>query len=227
MGDNHKDIIGNKNPMFGKHHSEETRSKISEKHKGKHPSEKTKQKISSALMGNDYGFQKDQPSWNKGISCCEETKQKISIAHAGKVLSEEHKQKISLTMRNKTTDVYLRLQKYGFQKGNVPSIKCSYGKQSICDKGHWVRSSWERKFVDLLFNENIPYLYEPERFNLKGIFYLPDIYIPGMMLWIEIKGNMTIKNKIQHELFRRLGHKLLILDNPNEFEQELNKLVKN
>ena len=42
---------GEKNPMFGKHHSDETKLKISKVHKGKHISEEQKKKLSSALKG--------------------------------------------------------------------------------------------------------------------------------------------------------------------------------
>lgn len=42
----HQDIRGEKNPFFGKHHTEETRKIISEKRKGKKSSESTRKKIS-------------------------------------------------------------------------------------------------------------------------------------------------------------------------------------
>lgn len=38
---------GEKNPNYGKHHSEETKKKIAEKQKGRHPSEETRQKLKS------------------------------------------------------------------------------------------------------------------------------------------------------------------------------------
>jgi hypothetical protein len=157
---------------------------------------------------------------NKILS--DETKRLISEAQIGeknhnynKTMPDEQKKKISKAMMGKT---------HGFQKGCTPSIKSSGGIQSVCKKGHNVRSSWERRFVDLLFDENIPYFYEPERFNLRGISYLPDIYIPHLDLWIEIKGYMTVRSKIQHELFRRAGHKLLVLDDPKVFKTILREI---
>ena len=61
--------IGKNNPNYGKHHSEETKIKISksksgEKHPlfGKHRSDKTKQKISAANSGNK------NPAWNPNIT---------------------------------------------------------------------------------------------------------------------------------------------------------------
>lgn len=80
----HKD---ENNPLYGKHHTEETRRKISEATKdennpfyGKHHSEDTKRKISEAT---------------KGKHLSKETRRKISEARKGKHLSEETKRKIS------------------------------------------------------------------------------------------------------------------------------------
>lgn len=60
---------GEKNPMYGKKHSEERRKQISE-----------------FMKGNKYGC---------GNLHSEETRKKMSESHKGKILSEEHKQNIS------------------------------------------------------------------------------------------------------------------------------------
>lgn len=67
--------------MKGKHHSDETKSKISEKKKGKpsgwkghHPSQEAREKMSLAHKGKS--------SWNKGKSASEETRLKMSIIRA-------------------------------------------------------------------------------------------------------------------------------------------------
>ena len=52
---------GENNPMFGKHISEETRKKISEANKGKHHSEETRKKMSDALKGTNW--------YNNGVIC--------------------------------------------------------------------------------------------------------------------------------------------------------------
>jgi len=168
---------------------------------GTHPSEKTLQKLKEIgkkriLNGVFVGeiYKSGKEHPMYGKCHSEETKRKMSLSHKGKNL------------------------------GQTPSPRAGVGIYSICKKGHEVRSSWERKWFDMLFDAGILYLYEPRRFNFRGISYLPDCYIPGMMLWVEIKGYETTKNKIQHELFRRAGYKLLILDNPKLFEQELGKL---
>jgi len=67
-----KRMMGTKNPFYGKHHSEETKRKMSEAHKGKKHSEETKRKMSEAKMG--------RIPWNKGKSPSEEAKRKMSEA---------------------------------------------------------------------------------------------------------------------------------------------------
>ena len=89
---------GCKNPMFGKHHSEEQKKKWSELRKGKYPSEETKKKISEA---------------NKGKHRSEETKKKISEANKGKQTwlkgthrSEETKKKMSESQKGRPQPKY-------------------------------------------------------------------------------------------------------------------------
>lgn len=84
---------GSNAAMYGKHHSEETKQKISKSNIGKHLffTEEHKQKISSALS-------------NRTLS--EETRKKISESHKGihrkgKPLSEETKRKISAAISGK------------------------------------------------------------------------------------------------------------------------------
>ena len=78
---------GEKAPFYGKHHSEETRKKLSEARKGeknpnygKHLSEETRKKLSEA---------------HKGKHLSEETRKKISEANKGKHHSEETRKKLS------------------------------------------------------------------------------------------------------------------------------------
>lgn len=102
-------MSGEKNPFYGKHHSEDTieklknriitdewRKKISEAasgrvspNKGKHLSDETKKKLSEARKGKHFPKLSDslkgKPSWIKGKHHSEETKEKIMKTKGKKV----------------------------------------------------------------------------------------------------------------------------------------------
>ncbi|CAK0859856.1 unnamed protein product [Prorocentrum cordatum] len=94
---------GERNPMFGKHHSEVTRQKMSEAGRGKVLSEETKQKIREARRGKVLSEETKQKLSQArfGKHHSEKTRQKMSEARRGKVLSEETKQKLSQAMFGK------------------------------------------------------------------------------------------------------------------------------
>jgi len=73
---------GKNNPMFGKHHSIETKQKISNAHIGMTYSDETKAKMSLNRSG------KKNPNYGKHLS--ENAKNKISLANTGKRLGEQH-----------------------------------------------------------------------------------------------------------------------------------------
>lgn len=81
LGTNNK---GKPGTFRGKHHTEESKKKISTAKKGKHPSEETKRKMSITRKG--------RTPWNKGKTCSKEVRKKISATmkekhwfHNGKV----------------------------------------------------------------------------------------------------------------------------------------------
>lgn len=78
---------GEKHPMYGTHHSEEHRKKISEANKGRVFSEETRKKIGDAQRGEKSHM------YGKHLSL--ETKRKMSESRKGKTLSEETRQKMS------------------------------------------------------------------------------------------------------------------------------------
>ena len=74
--------LGKPSGMKGKHHSAETRRKLSEAKKGKHLSEESRKKISEANKGeNNPRFGK--PAWNNGKHLSEETRTKMGESHKG------------------------------------------------------------------------------------------------------------------------------------------------
>lgn len=60
---------------------------------------------------------------------------------------------------------------------------------------HWFRSRLEARWALFFDTLGIEYQYEPEGFDLDGVWYLPDFYIPSADIFIEIKGNYVFYDK--------------------------------
>lgn len=85
--------LGNKNPFYGKHHSEKTK----EKFKHRIPWNKNKQNIySKDTIIKISNARKGKPAWNKGLSTPEDIKQKLR-----KPKSKETKIKMSKAAKNR------------------------------------------------------------------------------------------------------------------------------
>ena len=109
--------LGKSSWIKGKHHSEETRKKISEANKGKsswingkHLPAEHRKKIAESLRGKHLSAEtrkklseslKGKPGWLKGKHHSEETRLKMSEAHKGKHLSEETRKKLSEARKGK------------------------------------------------------------------------------------------------------------------------------
>lgn len=116
----HKGIqAGENHPMYGKHHSEETKQKLSEAgkkrkhsketkrkmseaHKSRKCSEETKKKISKANK-NRVLWNEDRPHPMLGKKHSKETRKKLSESHKEHKHSEETRKKISKTLKGKNT----------------------------------------------------------------------------------------------------------------------------
>ena len=92
---------GERNPMFGRKHTDEAKRAISQKNTGRHHTEESKRKLSEAFSGEKnpmYG----KPTYGfKGKHHTEETKRKISEKHRGKKrpCSEEHRRNLSIALK--------------------------------------------------------------------------------------------------------------------------------
>lgn len=93
---------GEKNPMYGKHHSEETRKKISEKAKGR-PS---KMKGRHLNLSPEQRKHASEVRKGKGHPMSESAKKKLSENHKGMPKSEEQKRKLSETKRDNAREIY-------------------------------------------------------------------------------------------------------------------------
>ncbi len=108
----HDAFSGENHPMYGKHHTDDAKRRISEGLKGvmagennpqygKHKSDETKRKLSASLKGKLSG--EKHPFYGKHLS--EETKRKISESGKGQKRSNETKRNISKAlMGHKVTD---------------------------------------------------------------------------------------------------------------------------
>lgn len=108
---NHADFSGENNPMYGvtspmkgKHHTVETKLKISNHLKGRKFSDEHKRKISEAHKGKEISKEtrkklsdlfKGEGGPFYGRTHSEETKRKISVATKGRKVSEETRKKMS------------------------------------------------------------------------------------------------------------------------------------
>lgn len=107
--------VGEDNPNYGRHLSEEHKEKLRQANLGKNLSEETKQKISAVLLGRKRPPRSDEwrrnqskshlgkPAWNKGKTNCysDEAIKKMSEAKKGIPLSEEHRKKLSESSTSK------------------------------------------------------------------------------------------------------------------------------
>lgn len=95
ISENHADVRGEKNGMYGKSHSVETRKKISQSRKELHLklSQEHKDKISRSLTGRKC----PKPDGYKYVTS-EETKKKISLSNKGKKRTTEQRKNISSSM---------------------------------------------------------------------------------------------------------------------------------
>ena len=86
--------VGEKNPMYGKRHTDESKRRMSESLKGRVITDEWRQRISEAMSGEGnpmYGV----PSPMKGKKFTQEHKNRISKALSGRKLSEDTKRKLS------------------------------------------------------------------------------------------------------------------------------------
>lgn len=95
--------IGELNPFYGQHHSDDTKEQIRQKKIGQVISDETKRKISQKHTGKKFSEERKM-AISKALKGKEKTKEHgkhISESKMGSVLSEEHKMSISRTIREK------------------------------------------------------------------------------------------------------------------------------
>ncbi len=84
---------------------------------------------------------------------------------------------------------------------NISPIETEYG-------GHRFRSRLEARWAIFFDQVGLAYEYEYEGFEMDGIRYLPDFYIPSLDRWFEIKGKSLSKEELKkcEEFCQRLDN---------------------
>ncbi len=95
-----------------------------------------------------------------------------------------------------------------------------YGKPAYHGKGGWItlmtgetvwiRSTWEEKMIRYLESHNVIFKVEPQAFPVEFVCdskivhgtYRPDVYIPEIDVWIEVKGYWRDDAKAKFEAFK-------------------------
>lgn len=199
QNDNHFSIDHRKKLSIahkGKHHTEETKKKISEKNtkrgkwnKGKHLSEEHKKKISKSMRGEN------NPNYNKKLS--KETKSRMSKSmkgrsawNKGKHLSEAHKKKIADADRKE----YKNKGKH-YQNPNLPYL-VKKGKNKNYKQGFAYRYNYfdnEGKYHFLTSRDLFSLKEKVERKNLKWD-------------WLDTPEDVIIENKKEYENKSKIYH---------------------
>lgn len=66
--------------------------------------------------------------------------------------------------------------------------------------GYKFRSRLEARWACFLDALAVPYIYEAEGYDLDGVWYLPDFWLPTQNCWMEIKGKKPNSEEIKKAL---------------------------
>lgn len=78
--------------------------------------------------------------------------------------------------------------------------------------GYRFRSRAEARWAVFFDGAGIAYRYEPEGYDLDGEWYLPDFWLPGLNVWMEVKGGRPNDREVRlcQKLAEQSGRKCLI-----------------
>lgn len=196
------DFSGDKNPFFGKHHTEKYKKQKSEAMsgsknpmygvpspmKGKHPwnygftkesDERVKQYAESGAISK-----KGKTPWNKDKPWSEEVKEKLRVPHP--------------TMCGENNHNYGKPPHHGKKKF----------LHSTPLQGNVFMFEWEHLYATYLDSIGELYLYEPDYFEMTieghGTTYTPDFLLPVQNKFIEIKGYWRGNGKLKSDKFREM-----------------------
>lgn len=99
------------------------------------------------------------------------------------------------------------------REASIKAIETEYN-------GYLFRSRLEARWAVFFDALGIEYHYEPEGFNLSGIRYLPDFFLPQVNMWAEVKPTeLTDEEKTKCiRLVEATGKGCLLLIGPPDFK---------
>ena len=114
------------NPMYGKHHSEETKQRLRESKIGTHHSEETKRKIGEANSGREWSDESREKLSNSliGHEVSKETKRKIGEAAKDRFKNKENH---PLYGKHRTEETKKKLSEYNKEFFKDPTKNPNYG----------------------------------------------------------------------------------------------------
>lgn len=201
----------------GKHHSEETKLKMSASARAV--------RLTRTWLSWNKGQTGLQLAWNKGLNKnTDERVAKISAALVGHTMSAVGRRKMSKAAKRRGVEFYRNLAQKRQAKyavtGNPRIGKSSYWSIGVMTKSnrrfkhlqhgpYWFRSTWELAYAKWCEAQNLDYTYEPKTFRLspgvgKSNTYTPDFYHPKSNLYVEIKGYMSEHKAQQLHEFKQM-----------------------
>lgn len=196
--------------MLGKHHSEETKKRISEANKIIMNTPIMKIKISEKIKGNWNDNRRDEYSKRMiNNNPMKDLKNREKMIKSLKITLNlpEIKKKMSESKRGKSRseEIKIKISKNSYRRGKPPAPSSSYGHGSYYEsplQGKiWLRSTYELAYAKYLDSKNILWYYEIETFDLGDMTYTPDFFLPRYDKFIEIKGYMRKEAKEKIDKF--------------------------
>jgi NUMOD3 motif len=149
----------------------------------------------------------------------QETKDKLRIARLGKPLSPEHRAKLSAAKLGKPGP-WAGKKRGPHSKEWRENIGAAVPRGADCNffgltpemrpwRRYWhngvcMRSTWEVRFAKALDKRGVAWEYEPARFNLGSMTYLPDFRTSDGTFW-EVKGWLNQKSQEKIARFRAVN----------------------
>jgi hypothetical protein len=73
--------------------------------------------------------------------------------------------------------------------------------------GYRFRSRLEARWAVFFDCVGVKYQYEPEGFDLDGVWYLPDFYLPQLEMWAEVKAEQFSMNELEKAISLAINSK--------------------